>query len=121
MGYEPANRQTTADFLVGVTDPPSRIVRKGFERRVPRSAVEFANYFNKSEIGKQNFKEVDDELTDPQYPEKAAQYKVSARAERSKHMPPSSPYTISIMMQLRILMVRRLHILRGDAITQGEY
>ncbi|KAG6840031.1 hypothetical protein H0H93_004828, partial [Arthromyces matolae] len=25
MGYEPANRQTTADFLVAVTDPNGRI------------------------------------------------------------------------------------------------
>jgi ATP-binding cassette subfamily G (WHITE) protein 2 (SNQ2) len=29
VGYQPANQQTTLDFLVTVTDPNARIVREG--------------------------------------------------------------------------------------------
>ena len=34
-----ANRQTTPDFLVAVTDPNARIVNEGYENRVPRTPV----------------------------------------------------------------------------------
>ncbi|KIJ51214.1 hypothetical protein M422DRAFT_158653 [Sphaerobolus stellatus SS14] len=119
MGYEPANRQTTADFLVSVTDAPSRIVRKGYERRVPKTAAEFAQYFEKSDIGQQNLTEVKSQLDSARHIEKVEQYKVSARAERAKHMPPGSPYTISLLMQMRILITRRIEIIRGDFLTQG--
>lgn len=61
MGYEPQNRQTSADFLVAVTDPNGRFVRDGFEGKVPVTAVEFADYFAKSEMGRENIKSVDDQ------------------------------------------------------------
>ncbi|KAG8755116.1 hypothetical protein FRC11_006250 [Ceratobasidium sp. 423] len=35
MGWEPAPRQTTSDFLVAVTDPLARTPRAGWENRVP--------------------------------------------------------------------------------------
>lgn len=120
MGYEPANRQTTADFLVSVTDPASRIIRRGYEKRVPRTPGEFANYFTLSDLGKENARDVHAQLRDTPHDEKIFQYKVSARAERAKYMPPSSPYTISIPMQLGILMRRRVQIIRGDILTQGK-
>jgi ATP-binding cassette, subfamily G (WHITE), member 2, PDR len=42
MGFECPKRQTTADFLTSLTSPIERIVRPGFEDRVPRTADEFA-------------------------------------------------------------------------------
>jgi len=42
MGYEPASRQTTADFLVAVTDPFGRIERSDILPIAPRTAVDFA-------------------------------------------------------------------------------
>ena len=119
MGYEPANRQTTADFLVGVTHEPSRTPRSGFESRVPRTPAEFAEYFSRSPFGKQNLQEVMNQLYETPFQEQMSTYKASARAERAKHMPPGSPYTISSAMQLRILMRRRVQIIRGDITTQG--
>ena len=121
MGYEPANRQTTADFLVGITHGPSRTPRMGFESRVPRSPVEFAEYFVKSPLGQQNSREVKNQLYNTPFEEKMSTYKASARAERAKRMPPGSPYTISLVMQLRILMHRRIQIIRGDMTMQGYF
>ena len=45
MGYEPANRQTTPDSPVAVTNPDARIIRPGFEAKVPRTAGEFAVHY----------------------------------------------------------------------------
>jgi hypothetical protein len=59
--YEPANRQTTPDFLVAVTDPNARIPRAGFLNQ-PRTAAEFAEYFRKSPQGKANSAEIDEYL-----------------------------------------------------------
>ena len=59
LGYEPADRQTTPDFLVSVTDPLSRIQRAGFTN-VPRSAEEFARTFRESELGALNRREMDE-------------------------------------------------------------
>lgn len=53
LGYEPVARQTTADFLVAVTDPAGRIPRAGV-LNAPRSANEFAQAFLQSELGALN-------------------------------------------------------------------
>ncbi|KAG9114671.1 hypothetical protein FRC07_007621, partial [Ceratobasidium sp. 392] len=96
MGWQPANRQTTANFLVSVTDPLARTPREGWEDRVPRTADEFA----------------------ARWTEKGKKYKESARAERATTVSRKSAYTVSIMMQVRGIMLRRVQILRGDLTAQ---
>jgi ATP-binding cassette, subfamily G (WHITE), member 2, SNQ2 len=55
MGYVPANRQTTADFIVAATDPNARIQKKGWNGPPPpKTAEEFAAYFLQSEFGRRN-------------------------------------------------------------------
>jgi ATP-binding cassette subfamily G (WHITE) protein 2 (SNQ2) len=82
--YEPANRQTTPDFLVAVTDPNARLSRPGFSNQ-PRTAVEFAEYFRKSPQGRANSAEVDEYLSRfvGNHDEKTV-YIESARAEFAK-------------------------------------
>jgi ATP-binding cassette subfamily G (WHITE) protein 2 (SNQ2) len=58
MGYEPANRQTTPNFLVAVTNPAARIPRAGVTTQ-PRFAEEFAQYFKQSKAGRENSEEVE--------------------------------------------------------------
>lgn len=82
--YEPANRQTTADFLVAVTDPNARIPRSGVTNQ-PRTAAEFAEYFRNSDAGKANRAELEAYLD--QFVGKAERksaYIESARAEFAK-------------------------------------
>ncbi|KAI5121205.1 hypothetical protein M0805_006006 [Coniferiporia weirii] len=135
MGWEPANRQTTADFLVAVTNSEGRTVRPGYEYRVPRTADEMVAYFQKHPFATQNRSDIatflaenvvtenDDELAGfpvvPSKPtsekeEKRKSYMQSARAEHAKHSRQASPYTISIPAQIREVVVRRVQILRGD-------
>ncbi|KAF8598979.1 pleiotropic drug resistance ABC transporter [Ceratobasidium sp. AG-I] len=116
MGWEPANRQTTADFLVSVTDPLARTPRSGWESRVPRTAEEFAARWAESSEGKANRADAESYVHAPEdhTTEKGQLYKESARAERATTMSSKSPYTVSLMMQVRGVMLRRVQIMRGD-------
>ncbi|KAH9927901.1 P-loop containing nucleoside triphosphate hydrolase protein [Epithele typhae] len=119
MGYEPANRQTTADFLVAVTDPNGRIIREGYENRVPRTADEFVAHFQKSEIAGVNREDMDAyHAAFVGKPERARHYRDSVRAEHARHAPKKSPYIVSVPMQARALMRRRVQILRGGIAAQ---
>ena len=119
MGYEPANRQTTPDFLVAVTDPNARIAREGYESRVPRTADEFAEYYLKSNVWLLNQEDMDNYLSEfvgkPQY---ALAYRESAWAEHATTASKKSSYVTSIPMQTRAVMIRRLQILKGSMAAQ---
>uniref|UniRef100_A0A0W0F6H9 Putative hba2 n=1 Tax=Moniliophthora roreri TaxID=221103 RepID=A0A0W0F6H9_MONRR len=116
MGYEPANRQTTADFLVAVTDPNSRIPRTDLHlSAIPRTSEEFAAHFRISDIAEDNraaIKAYRQEYVD--HPELKEAYKKSAKDEHGRRTRKSSPYLISISMQAKAVMLRRLQMLKGD-------
>jgi len=114
MGYEPANRQTTADFLAAVTDPNGRTLRPGFESRAPRTATEFAEYFKNSEYGELNRQDIED--YNNEFVGKVARaksYRNSVDASRAEHTRRKSAIIISIPMQVRALFVRRWQIMKG--------
>ena len=119
MGYEPANRQTTPDFLVAVTDPNARTAREGYQNRVPRSADEFAEYYRKSDIWEVNQEDMDAYLKEhADKPQNVLAYRESAWAEHATTASKNSSYVTSIPMQTRAVMVRRLQILKGSMAAQ---
>jgi ATP-binding cassette subfamily G (WHITE) protein 2 (SNQ2) len=96
MGYEPAHRQTTPDFLVSVTDPEARTERSfGIsqesireERRfpIPRTAEEFAEYYQGSEIRQQNLEDMEEyRKAYVGKEELVTRYRQSSKAEHAKH------------------------------------
>ncbi|KAH6877437.1 pleiotropic drug resistance ABC transporter [Coprinopsis sp. MPI-PUGE-AT-0042] len=123
MGYEPANRQTTPDFLVSVTDPKGRTTRDNRpegSKPIPKTPLEFEQYYRDSEIRKMNLKDMEEyerEFVDKE--EVADEYRKSAREEQARHTRGKSSYTISIPMQTRIVMLRRIQIMRGSFLAQG--
>ncbi|KAN0136953.1 ABC-2 type transporter domain containing protein [Lactarius tabidus] len=119
LGFEPAHRQTTPDFLVAVTNPPARTVREDFKGPVPQTAAEFASAFLASQISGANRMDMDAYFKEcVGHPERALAYQQSAIAEHATTQRKGSPYTISIPMQARAVMLRRLQILRGNFTTQ---
>jgi len=119
MGYQPANRQTTPDFLVAVTDPNARIAREGYESRVPRTADEFVEHYRKSNIWQINKEDMDAYFHESVgLPQRASAYRESAYADHATTSSKKSSYVISIPMQTRAVMVRRLQILKGNAGAQ---
>jgi ATP-binding cassette, subfamily G (WHITE), member 2, SNQ2 len=114
MGYNPAHRQTTADFLVAVTDPLSRIPREDVVIR-PRTAEEFAEHFKNSPLGKRNIEDMEwYRINNVTRTERAVEYRNSVLAEHARNVPEKSPYTVSISMQIRAVMVRKLQMMAGS-------
>ena len=119
MGYEPANRQTTADFLVAVTDSIGRNERTNLLSIPPRTAMDFVAHFQESTMGQVNRDDVDSYRTEfVGHKKRATIYLESVRAEHSEHTRRKSAYTISIPMQVRAVMIRRVQILRGNMTAQ---
>lgn len=58
LGYHCPDRQTTADFLTSLTMPVERVVRAGFEGRVPRTPDEFAKAWKNSILNKELMQEI---------------------------------------------------------------
>jgi len=133
MGYEPHNRQTTADFLLAgtfslllqqhsfshswssVTDPIGRRIRPGFEGTVPITADQMATHFQASQLGHLNRQTIEEyRALHVGNPERKASYRQSALMEHSRHAPKRNSYTISIPMQVRAVMVRRVQVIKGD-------
>ena len=139
MGYEPANRQTTADFLVAVTDPLGRKPRENYDssssRPLPQTAAEFETYYRNSELRRLNREDLDAYKRDFMQGDRTLAFRESATAEHARHTrkgvsrlvahiiershPLKSPYTISIPMQVRIVMLRRAQIIRGNWFTEA--
>lgn len=99
--FRPQPRQTSADFLVAVTDPNGRFVKAGFEDKVPKTAAEFAEYFKNSKLGLANLNSVQEEKTS--FSSKhLEEYAASAAAEHVNSARPTSNYLISYPMQIKV-------------------
>ncbi|KDR66421.1 hypothetical protein GALMADRAFT_80772 [Galerina marginata CBS 339.88] len=129
MGYVPANRQTTPDFLVAVTDPLGRTVvskehdtrSQGLRNRpIPQTAIEFEEYYKNSGMKKMNRRDITLYKRDNVDKREMVQsFKEIAKAEHAQHTRRQSPYMISIPMQVRIVMVRRMEIMKGNFTAQA--
>lgn len=116
MGFGCLDRATTGDFLTSLTNPAERIVREGFESRVPRTPDEFAQVWRNSEEREQLLREIDEfEREFPIGGEQLQKFRKSRTAQQSDHVRPKSPYTISVPMQIKLCMKRGFQRLQGDA------
>lgn len=82
---------------------------------IPSTAAEFAEYFTKSTLGLRNREDMESyQLDFVGKPERALEYKESARAEHAKHASVQSPFIVPIAMQVRAVMRRRVLIMYGN-------
>ncbi|KAF5635813.1 ABC transporter CDR4 [Fusarium sp. NRRL 52700] len=115
MGFECPPRQTTADFLTSLTNPDERIVRPGFENKVPRSPDEFADEWRMSQHRALLLSDI--AAFEIQYPLDGKQVetlKGIRRTQKAKFTSDKSPFTISIPMQIRLCIGRGVKRLLGD-------
>ena len=102
-----------------MTDPCARKVREDFKGRVPRTAEEFASTFLGSGACIENRADMDSYRTEfVGKPERILAYRESASAEHATTSRKGSAYMISIPMQARAVMLRRLQLLRGTFATE---
>ena len=115
MGFDCPARQTTADFLTSMTSPQERVVREGWETRVPRTPDEFARRWKESEEHKRLMIEIDE--YDQRYPiggEHLQKFRESRRAQQAKRQRVGSPYTLSYSQQIQLCLWRGFQRLKGD-------
>jgi ABC-type multidrug transport system permease subunit/ABC-type multidrug transport system ATPase subunit len=115
MGFDCPDRQTDADFLTSMTSPLERIVRKGWEGRVPRTPDEFAQRWKDSSERAQLLRDI--ENYDQRYPiggEELQKFKESRRAQQAKRQRIKSPYTLSYMQQVNLCLWRGFERLKAD-------
>ncbi|KAG2129983.1 hypothetical protein BD769DRAFT_1355823, partial [Suillus cothurnatus] len=119
MGYEPYHRQTTSDFLVSIMDPNARNTHAEFEGSIPRTAEEMVAYFLAFPLGQANRQSIDNYRNlYVSKPERKEAYSLSVGMEHARHAPKSNSYTISIPMQVRAIIVRRVQITMDDITSQ---
>lgn len=114
MGYECPQRQTTADYLTSLTNPAERIIRKGYEDKVPKTAEEFYDYWRKSSAYKKLIEDIDDYLLSTMHSDKGQKYAVSQRSRQADHVSKASPYTVSFFMQVRYCMLRNFWRIKSN-------
>jgi hypothetical protein len=115
LGFDCPDRQTSADFLTSMTSPQERIVRQGFENKVPRTPDDFAQAWQNSPERATLLKEIDrynqKYVLGGQYLE---EFKDSRIAQQSKHQRVSSPFTLSYGGQIALCLRRGFWRLKGD-------
>ncbi|KAG7195694.1 Multidrug resistance protein [Scheffersomyces spartinae] len=114
MGYICPQRQTTADFLTSLTNPAERIVKPGYESKVPRTAKEFDEYWKSSTDYQKLCSKIDKYIEENSTAENKAAYHDSHVARQSNHISSKSPYTVSFSMQVKYIMQRNFKRMKGD-------
>ncbi|OAL21411.1 hypothetical protein AYO20_11376 [Fonsecaea nubica] len=119
MGFECAKRQTVPDFLTSMTNPIERLVRKGYEAKVPRTPDEFAERWQQSEARQKMLQELEAfEEANPIGGPNLQSFQQSRRIQQAKAQRKSSPYTLSYGGQVRLCLWRGFKRLMDDpAIT----
>jgi ABC-type multidrug transport system ATPase subunit len=115
MGYQCPPRQTTADFLTAVTNPKERIVREGFQMRVPRTPDEFARHWQLSDEYKTCLRYIQN--TEKEFGEghdSLNTFRKYHQEIHAKHTRAKSPYIISVPMQIRLCIKRAYQRIWND-------
>ncbi|ODQ78009.1 hypothetical protein BABINDRAFT_172476 [Babjeviella inositovora NRRL Y-12698] len=115
MGYECPQRATTADFLTSLTNPAERVVRPGFENKVPLTPRDFYDVWNASPQRAALVQEIDAHFAAVQVAGKEGNTLQAAhKARQSNHLRPASSFTVSYWMQVRYIMGRNIQRTCGD-------
>ncbi|KAJ3454529.1 hypothetical protein MRS44_013129 [Fusarium solani] len=118
MGWHRDPRQVSPDFLTAVTNPGERKPRPGMEKKVPRTAAEFAEYWRRS----QDYEKLKADISayEREHPlgkDTGKQFQESHEKQQARHTRPTSPYLLSIPMQIRLCLRRAFQRMRNDIPT----
>jgi ABC-type multidrug transport system ATPase subunit len=115
LGFECPPRQTTPDFLTSMSSPLERIVRPGFEGRVPNTPDDFAAAWKKSVRYNTLEVEIDQYKIDhPLDGVDALVFRASKEAQQARGQRRKSPYILSYPQQIQLCLWRGLMRLKGD-------
>ncbi|KAJ5167607.1 uncharacterized protein N7482_003201 [Penicillium canariense] len=118
MGWARPERQVSGDFLTAITNPNERKALPGLERRVPRTAKEFAEHWKRSP----EYQDLQKQITefDQRHPpngEDAKRFQQSHVKQQARHTRSRSPYILSVPMQIRLCIRRAYQRMLNDLPT----
>ncbi|KAJ2847299.1 ATP-binding cassette transporter snq2, partial [Coemansia brasiliensis] len=117
LGIQKPPRQTTADFLTGVTQLHERRVLPGFEDRAPKTAKGFEVAWQASKDYqqlKQQLAEFEEQIKQDGRSHEIRSFVNSTKMGGSTVISRRSPYSTTIVHQLSCLLRRELGMLWGD-------
>ncbi|KAI1497952.1 ABC-2 type transporter-domain-containing protein [Biscogniauxia marginata] len=115
LGFDCPPRQTTPDFLTSMTSPIERVVRPGFEAKVPRTPDDFAAAWKNSAEYKALQVEIEEYKKEHPIDGPDAQaFRASKERSQAKGQRPKSSYTLSFGQQIRLCLWRGYLRLKGD-------
>lgn len=115
LGFECPARQTVPDFLTSMTAPAERVVRPGWEDRVPRTPDEFAVRWKESREYEALQVEIEDYKNEFAIGSSYAdEFRAHKKADQAKGQRLKSPYTLSYGQQVKLCIWRGWKRLIGD-------
>lgn len=104
LGLLKPPRWTSADFLISIMDKEERVMKPGYENRIPSDAAHFGQIFQKSELNRVNWEEIKSFEAELEPPRRSKPLKWAS----------SSRYGLSLAKQILICTHRQLLIIAGD-------
>ncbi|KAI5241291.1 putative ABC multidrug transporter [Aureobasidium subglaciale] len=114
QGWQCDQRQTTGDFLTGLTNPSERKVRKGMENKVPRTPEEFEKNWLESSAYKAMVNGIDEHEKSVSGEKMVEAFRENKGEAQADHTRLKSPYMISIPMQIKLNTVRSYQRIWND-------
>lgn len=115
MGFSCKERMSTPDFLTSLTSPSERVVRDGFEDKVPQTPAEFeARWIGSLEYANLKLAIKSYHRRYPIGGQSVAIFRQSREAEQARLTRSKSPYTISYFNQIALCTRRGFQRLKGD-------
>ncbi|KAI9709653.1 MAG: hypothetical protein M1812_007631 [Candelaria pacifica] len=107
LGFDCPDRWTTADFMTSVGDKHERVIRDGFEDRIPRSAEQFEHAYRNSDVFRKNIADVEEFET---HVEHLRQERHAAQTKATK----KKNYTLPFHKQVFACTNRQFLVMFGD-------
>ncbi|KAK6214927.1 ABC transporter cdr4 [Colletotrichum tabaci] len=115
LGFECPPRQTTPDFLTSMTAPSERVVRPGWESRVPRTPDDFAACWNASQENQALKEQIEQyKAAHPLDGPDAEVFRNQKQSVQAKNQRLKSPFILSYGQQVRLCLWRGFKLLKGD-------
>lgn len=125
MGYERLPHQSSADFLVSVTDPSVRKIRQGYEGLVPLKPIDMEAHWRLSSLGAQVSNNVDaivarlGPLGSPDSVVAAEQLAHDLNRRKARGVRQGSRFVTTWHQQLYLCVLRRWHIQIGAPVNHA--
>jgi len=116
QGFLCRDGANVADYLTGVTVPSERQIKPDFESRFPRNNIELEQTYKQTPIKARMDRELDYPTTE-EAKENTRLFCEAVSLDKAKHLPKSSPMTVSFGEQVKACVIRQYQIIWGDKAT----